>query len=91
MVNFARKGEEPKNPKSKNLFRAEEISLAEEIRVGHPKNSLSRLFFSLFFSFFLSFFLSFFRLKWDNAFTCEREMVDDAMDADKGGESKYVK
>ena len=44
--------EEPKNPKSKNLFRAEEISLSEEIRVGHPKNSLASFFLS-----FLSFFL----------------------------------
>ena len=54
MVNFALfKEEEPKNPKSKNLFCAEEISLSEEIRVGHPKNSLASFFLS-----FLSFFLS---------------------------------
>ena len=88
MVNFARKERNRENPKSgKNLFRARNLSAAEEIRVGHPKNSLSRLFFSLFFSFFLSFFLSFFRLKRDNACTREREMVEDAMDADKGAQT----
>jgi hypothetical protein len=54
---FRTQREEPKNPKSKNLFWAEEISLAEEIRVGHPKNSLASFFLS-FLSFFLSFFLS---------------------------------
>jgi hypothetical protein len=57
---FSTSKEEPKNPKSKNLFRAEEISLSpkklglDTLKIG------SRLFFSLF---FLSFFLSFFRLK----------------------------
>ena len=49
MVNFARK---ERNRKIQNLkiSSVQEISLAEEIRVGHPKNSLA--------FFFLSFFLS---------------------------------
>ena len=57
---FRTQREEPKNPKSKNLFWAEELSLAEEIRVGHPKNSLASFFLSFLFFSFLSFFLSFF-------------------------------
>ena len=70
---------EPKNPKSKNLFRnlspAKRGKDSLEIRAGHPKTKSS--FFSLFFSFFL------FRLVRTSLRI--REMVDDAMDADKGG------
>ena len=69
---------EPKNPKSKNLFRnlspAKRGKDSLEIRAGHPKTQSS--FFSLFFSFFL------FRLVRTSLRI--REMVDDAMDADKG-------
>ena len=82
MVNFARK--ERRNRKIQNLkisFCAEEISLAEEIRVGHPKNSLASFFLS-FLSFFLSFFL---QIKVRQLlYVFKREMVEDAMDADKG-------
>jgi len=47
-----------KNPKSKNLFRAEEISLSPK-KLGLDTLKIGLLlFFSLFFSFFLSFFLS---------------------------------
>ena len=60
MVNFARKERNRKIQNLKISF-GQEISLAEEIRVGHPKNSLASFFLS--FLFFLSFFLSFFRLK----------------------------
>jgi len=51
MVNFARK---ERNRKIQNLkiSSVQEISLAEEIRVGHPKNSLASFFLS--FLFFLS-------------------------------------
>ena len=72
---------EPKNPKSKNLFRnlspAKRGKDSLEIRAGHPKTQSS--FFSLFFSFFL------FRLVRTSLRI--REMVDDAMDTDKGGET----
>ena len=82
MVNFARK--ERRNRKIQNLkisFCAEEISLAEEIRVGHPKNRLASFFLS-FLSFFLSFFL---QIKVRQLlYVFKREMVEDAMDADKG-------
>ena len=80
---FGTRKEEPKNPKSKNL--SSEISLAGKgySKVGLDTLKLSRsFFFSLFFSFFLSFFLQIRK----NSFT-KREMVDDAMDTDKGGET----
>ena len=80
---FGTRKEEPKNPKSKNL--SSEISLAGKgySKVGLETLKLSRsFFFSLFFSFFLSFFLQIRK----NSFT-KREMVDDAMDTDKGGET----
>ena len=80
---FGTRKEEPKNPKSKNL--SSEISLAgkcySELRLDTLKLNRS-FFFSLFFSFFLSFFLQIRK----NSFT-KREMVDDAMDTDKGGET----
>ena len=80
---FGTRKEEPKNPKSKNL--SSEISLAGKgySKVGLDTLKLSRsFFFSLFFSFFLSFFLQIRK----NSFT-KREMVDDAMDTDKEGET----
>ena len=77
---FGTRKEEPKNPKSKNL--SSEISLAGKgySKVGLETLKLSRsFFFSLFFSFFLQI--------RKNSFFTKRAMVDDAMDADKGGET----
>jgi hypothetical protein len=54
--------EEPKNPKSKNLFRAEEISLSPKKLGLDTLKIVSRLFFSLFFSLF-SFFSFFLQIK----------------------------
>ncbi len=53
---FRTQREEPKNPKSKNLFWARNLS-PKKLGLDTLK-IVSRLFFSLFFSFFLSFFLS---------------------------------
>ena len=90
-VNLVRKGGTAKiqNLKISRQERNLSLSLSFEEKLGLETLKHSLLFFFLsflFFSFFLSFFLQINSLK--NYFTKEeREMVDDAMDADEGGET----